>query len=298
MSEHKLNAEYINEVHSVQIDSLKDIGLTDEEVAAFEGYKGVIGPKLYGYVLKPLGYPHFPHPLRKVAQMLLSLNSDLVIGDKEKFVKEIFSEANKYKDSKERVEGEITYHSVPKKLSQHEDILFNLEVLHFFVLNGINIELPGTVRSRGKQSEFGVRMDGIFFHLEAKKLNRSVLDNKIFGDPVESLLRAKSESNDTVILSDDQQRKIRKQFKEMLKGAKNKFTDYNDDYVVAMDVGWPLSCLGKKINTYINGNEYFTDNDDHFLGVLFKLYHEEKAEFYFHANPNLESNPFTSMMDI
>ena len=169
MSEHKLNAEYINEVHSVQIDSLKDIGLTDEEVIAFEGYKGVIGPKLYGYVLKPLGYPHFPHPLRKVAQMLLSLDSELVSGDKEKFVKEIFSEANKYKDSKERVEGEITYLSCPKRTSQHEDNLFNLEVLHYFVLNGIYIEIPKTVRSRGQQSEFGVRMDGIFFYLEASR---------------------------------------------------------------------------------------------------------------------------------
>lgn len=245
--------------------------LSGDEVAVYEKYKAIIGSFLQLYKIRwsIKLLPDSDSRIKWLGRLLTVFESESVVGDKDQFIKKLFSKSL-HTVCKANEDG----FRIGTKSDEHDDILLELRVIELLVRNGFLVDLDRTDLPSGKRSEFSASNNSLIFHAEAKRLNAELLKETIWKHP-------EHKGKETFSLNDEQQRAIRKQFREQLKKAVKKFKNYSGHYLLVVDIHYPLGFLGNKLFQYVTNN---FSPEKNCLGILmvesgqFKMYRNDGCD--------------------
>ncbi len=183
-----------------------------------------------------------------IADMLLSLESDLVRGSKTGFLKKLFG-----KHQELIVDVLKKGKRIHTKSDQFHNILFELILIHFFVLTGFEIELA---QEKGGKAvpEFWLSIDDDLVGIEAKRMNDdSVLDylqiiHKERSSEVEPEKLSPIESLDCT--PEEAATRLRNGIVRNYSDAVSKFADTEDPYIVLIHLPYPLTVLEPYIGNF------------------------------------------------
>ena len=137
--------------------------------------------------------------------------------------------------------------SIGPKSNQFFDILFELDLIEFFLDRDNQIDLSKTLLSSGRNAEFWIENNTIGSYVEAKNIDSDNLHHIIYSDEYRG-----TKAGGIFSLNERQERATREAFKNQYARAKKKFVGVNDNYSLFFNLPFDLGVLGGKIQKYIN----------------------------------------------
>lgn len=219
--------------------------LTEREEKILDKYKKYAGRSL---TLKKK-HPHLGKGciVKSLAQLILVLDSDSVKGNKNNFIKKLFEGSYKINTLELGASGFRTWED-----QQFYNILFELDLIDFFIKNRFNITLDSKL-SNGV-SEFSAKKEDIEIFVEAKKVDVNNFYDIIYD----------GEQHGISTITSNQEEKILEIIKRNYENAKHKFENFEKDYLICIYMPYSI----KKVNDYFKEIRKKWISEPNFMGVV------------------------------
>ncbi|MBI9046987.1 MAG: hypothetical protein JEZ06_21045 [Anaerolineaceae bacterium] len=232
-------------------------------------------------------YDNKPNFIQDLARVLINLQSQRVIGPKDHYVKEMFSDKKVHKI----IETKTGFRST-KNSNKVFNTYFELEIMSFFLENGFNIELSVARSSGQKIPEFVATKNEMRLNIEAKKLDVENIKDNIFGDKFINGIDHKQ--------TDDELKKgYERIFGAFQRNYENALEKYymipdNEYFVLFISSYYKIALMGQQTINYFNNlqTEWKDEKYGNFVGVI--LPDSEKTYYIKNKICDLEITDYVS----
>ncbi|WP_319481524.1 hypothetical protein [uncultured Draconibacterium sp.] len=227
--------------------------------------------------------------LKRLAIVLINLQSKNVSGPKDSVVKQMFGDKSVHRCYPTKNGLRST-----KNSNIIENTYFELEILSFFLLNNFDIQLANDNIKGKKIPEFKAELNGAIINIEAKQLDVEKIMDNIFGDGFTSGINSKLSEKEL----DSGYKRIFSQFERNYSSAISKYLEIEpgEYFIIFLSAYYRIDYLGKYAINFLNDlPKQWTDNNyNNLVGIVIP----DSEKTYFIQNRLCDNSIIETLLEL